>query len=383
MSDLIIPPKAVCKTIEKIADYIAKFGEKLETRLREEKKGNPKFSFLIPEDPFYPYFQMKLEEAKSGAKKAAASAMEPITPIAQAPKPIPKIIQPSFTYKQPTEIGGLQLDVIHLVAQYSALYGQDFLQAIAMRESESPLFNFLKPNQPYFRFFTGLYEQYKLAIDPSNQIRRRLDQESASFLNVKSNIDAETEHQKMTIEQKKKEALEAKKDESADAFDWDEFHVLGTINYDDDQPQKQEVPEGPVVQRTLRKQGKIEQISPITGQKVSVEEFGDHLRFELQHPQYQKELATMKERKQNQNSSLAQGDEIARNLAQFARGTPEPAKNTVIWDGREETIEKTVSAAVYSLDNPEVEQQDVQRPDLKKPPVLGQVNLPKRKPIQK
>lgn len=373
MSDLIIPPKKVCKTIEKTAQSVASWGEELEKKLINLKKDDPTFSFLIPEDPFYPFYQMKLEEAKNGIKKAPMTSTEVTTPKVQETKAIPKIIPNLFLYKQPNDIGGLQLDIIHLVAQYSALYGNDMLKAIAKKEADSPLFNFLKPDQPYFRFFVELLDQYKLAMDPSNQLRRRMEQEAASIINVKANLDHEAEFQKMKIEQKRKEALEAKKDDTLEFYDWDEFNVLGVIEYDDDeQSEKQTLNDEPTVKRTLKKQRGIQQISPITGQRVNVEEFGDHLRFELQHPQYQKELTMMKERKENQNSSLASGDEIARNLQQFSKNvSPLPPKNTVIWDGREETIEKSVSEAVYLLDKNKDEEEKPQNQNLKKPPIIG------------
>ena len=235
MSDLIIPPKKVCKTIEKTALSVASWGEELEKKLLNLKRGDPTFSFLIPEDPFYPFYQMKLEEAKNGIKKAPSANPEIATLKPQETKSIPKIIPNLFMYKQPNDIGGLQLDVIHLVAQYSALYGNEILQTIAKREASSPLFNFLKPDQPYFRFFVELLDQYKLALDPSNQLRRRMEQEAASIINVKRNLDNEAESQKMKIEQKKKEALEAKKDDMNDFYDWDDFNVLGVIEYDDDE----------------------------------------------------------------------------------------------------------------------------------------------------
>ena len=47
MSDLIIPPKKVCKTIEKTALSVASWGEELEKKLLNLKRGDPTFSFLI------------------------------------------------------------------------------------------------------------------------------------------------------------------------------------------------------------------------------------------------------------------------------------------------------------------------------------------------
>ncbi|OHT00201.1 Surp module family protein [Tritrichomonas foetus] len=385
MSDLIIPPKKVIKVIDTTVTSIAQWGDNLVRKILEDPKNAQKFSFLQPNDPFYPFYQMRLEEAKSGNKKqenastaSGTTSQAAQTPAAPVSKPIPAIIPPTFTYKHPPEIGGLQLDVIHLTAQYTALYGREFLQAIAKQEMNSPIFNFLKPDQPYFRLFTNLLDQYRLALDPSNQLKRRLEQESQSLLNVKTNLETEAEHAKMVIEQKKKEAAEAKKDESLEQYDWDEFNVLATINYDDDDDDENENSrkknseiDTQMVPRTLKgnKKAGITQISPITGQVVPIEEFGDHLRFEKVHPQYQKELVTMKERKANQNSSLANGDQIAANLKFFANGEAKPIKNPVMWDGREETIKLTVAEAVDRVNKVDEEQQ-IEHPELKREPKI-------------
>ena len=148
MSELIIPPKKVIQAIDAAIPTIIKYGDTLIQRLINDPKNAQKFSFLQPTDPFYPYFEMKLEEAKSGNKKveAAPVAQKPATPaVPVQAKTIPSIIPPTFTYKQPPDIGGLQLDIIHLTAQYAALYGKEFLQVIAKQELDSPLFKFLKP----------------------------------------------------------------------------------------------------------------------------------------------------------------------------------------------------------------------------------------------
>jgi hypothetical protein len=374
MTELIIPPQSIIKIINATVPLIVRWGGALEKRILEEKK-DPKFSFLLPDDPFHAYYQMKLEEAVSGTKQNQAIP----APIAAAPpppvaRPIPKIIPPSFTYQQPPHIGGLQLDVIHLTAQNAALYGKEFLAAIAKQESESPLFNFLKPGEPYFRFFYALYDQYKLALDPSGQLRRRLEQEAASLVNVKANLDMEAEHERMTMEQKRKEAEDAKS--ADDIYDWDDFKVLGTVDYDEEPPKRPEEPIGPRVPRSIRRRTSIQQISPVTGQKVAVEDFGDHLRFELQHPQYQKELTTRKERFQQQHSALATGEEIAANLRQFARGEPQKVAHPAVWDGRQETIQKVVTQSMLALDEAQAE-----KPEPKKAaPIIGPVFGKKKDP---
>ncbi|KAK8886295.1 splicing factor 3a, subunit 1 [Tritrichomonas musculus] len=405
MSELIIPPKIVIQTINATIPAVIKHGDTLIQHLMNDPKNASKFSFLQPDDPFFPYFQMKLEEAKSGTKKVeeapisqkSASATAAQSNV-QPPKTIPSIIPPTFSYKQPPDIGGLQLDVIHLTAQYAAMYGKEFLQVIAKQEKDSPLFNFLKPDQPYFRLFTGLLEQYRLALDPSNQLSRRLEQESDSLLNVKADLEIEAEHARLSAEQKKKEANEAKKDESLEQFDWDDFKILGTISFDDEddvqsstsqndkniriQNSTEEVQMIPKTLKEKKKKSGIVQISPITGQAVPIEEFADHLRFEKVHPQYQKELDDMKERRRMQNSALATGDQIVQNLKTYATGEAKPLKDPVMWDGRNESIQFTVAEAVDRVneDRNEAAHEEMMRNDLKKEPqLIGPVFDRKRK----
>ena len=369
MSDFIIPPPPIIKIIETTVQTVAKWGEKLEKRIIEEKK-DPKFSFLLPDDPFHPYYQMKLEEAKSGQKqKPVTNTKIVLNPLVAPQKPQKKqILSPLFLYQQPPDIGSLQLDVIHLTAQNVALYGRDFLKLIVEREGDAPLFAFLRPGKPYFRFFCSLCDQYRAALDPPAALRRRLEEEAGSLAAVKENLEAEVEHERETIAQKKKEAEEARAGEKDELYDWENFKILATIDYDEEvvvEPKEK----GDVVARTMRKRHELEQISPITGQRVRVEEFGEHLRFEMQHPQYQKELATRKERMAEQNSALAKGDEMTANLKQFAKGESERVENAVIWDGRDESIKKVVAEAVLTLD----EKKDDGKKEEKKAQVIGPV----------
>jgi splicing factor 3A subunit 1 len=274
MTDLIIPPPSVIKIIEATVAVVVQWGEAMERRILEERK-DTNLMFLSPDDPFHAYYQLKLEEARSQTRHKQSVPPAPLAPAATAgSRPIPKVLPPSFTYRQPPDIGGLQLDVIHLTAQNAALYGKEFLAAIARQEADSPLFNFLKPEQPYFRFFFSLYDQYKLALDPSHQLRRRLEQESSSLSNVKANLDLETQHERMVQEQKRKEAEDARAGGGLEMYDWDEFTVLKTIEYQEE-PVASDISAGQRVPKTLRPGQKLEQISPITGQKVDVEEFGE------------------------------------------------------------------------------------------------------------
>ena len=378
MNDIIIPPKPIQQLIEKTIPSILKYQDLIIKKILDRK--DPKFDFLKDDSPFHSYYLLCMEKAQADVESKDHTAPNPlqntqlIKPVLQS-KPQPqtrKILPPSFTYKPPPDIGSLQLDVIHLAAQYGALYGREFLQALLKQKQQEPLFDFMKPGKPYFALFSSLVEQYKLAIDPSPLLKARLKNESESIQNIRENLIAEAENQKQIEEQKKNEANETKESEENSLYDWDNFIVMGTIDYEDDNDisQQNEDDNREMVKTTLKTQKQIMQISPITGQSVPIEEFGNHLKFERQHPQYQKDEEMMKERKRDAYNSLATGSQIAENLKAFAEGdSKKPEQHQYIWDGRQETIPQAVAHAVRSLD-----EEPQPRPDLKKKkPIIGPV----------
>ena len=50
--------------VDKTADFVARNGKEFETRIRAHEKDNPKFKFLLKENPYNAYYEMKIEESK-------------------------------------------------------------------------------------------------------------------------------------------------------------------------------------------------------------------------------------------------------------------------------------------------------------------------------
>ena len=363
MSEIIIPPKKVIQTINTIIPGIITYGQTFIDNLLNTK--NTIFNFLLPEDPFYPFFQQTLEKETNNINKPTQitqnnNKIETITQI----KPTPIILPPSFSYKVPPDIGGLQLDTIHLTAQYTAIYGQSFIQEIFEKEEDTPLFNFLKPSKPYFSFFSNLVEQYRLSLDPSPQLKRRLEQESDSILTVYNNLQGEFENYNLQLEKKKKEEEELlKNNNNNENEEWDDFIIVQTIEYDDENNfiEPSIFKEEEKINKSNKKQSKIFQISPITKQKVLIDEFSKHLKYETLHPQYEKEQILLKNRKLEANNSLANGNNIYENLKNFAQGKSEPLNSQIpIWDGLEESIPKIVTKTARILT-----EEPISKPELK------------------
>ena len=87
----------------------------------------------------------------------------------------------------------------------------------------------------------------------------------------------------------------------------------------------------------------------------------------ITHPQAQKERELMKERKAEQFSALATGEQMAENLKLYAEKKSIAPDHPIIWDGREESIPQVVAETVRHIND-----QPVQRPELKKKaPVIG------------
>jgi len=57
-------------------------------------------------------------------------------------------------------VSNVDVDVIKLTAQFTAVSGRHFLAGLAQREQRNPQFDFLKPTHLLFSYFTGLVDAY-------------------------------------------------------------------------------------------------------------------------------------------------------------------------------------------------------------------------------
>ncbi len=49
--------------VDKTAAFVGRNGPAFEERVREKEHANPKFSFLQPQDPYRPYYDLRVREA--------------------------------------------------------------------------------------------------------------------------------------------------------------------------------------------------------------------------------------------------------------------------------------------------------------------------------
>ena len=68
-----------------------------------------------------------------------------------------------------------QDDILKLTAQYVAINGEDFLIALTERKRNNPIFNFLKPSNSKFNYFTRMIDSYIKIIGFGEEEYKRLE----------------------------------------------------------------------------------------------------------------------------------------------------------------------------------------------------------------
>uniref|UniRef100_A0A0G4F3Q9 SURP motif domain-containing protein n=1 Tax=Chromera velia CCMP2878 TaxID=1169474 RepID=A0A0G4F3Q9_9ALVE len=197
---IIFPPPDIQNVIEKTASFVAKNGDAFESRIIQERQGDQqKFGFLMKNNPYRPYYEMKLRElrgedvgdakrptvpraildqqAKEAEKKARKEQLKMLTMGGETGAAGKKELKPPpedvFSVQQPY-IAPLDLDVIKLTAQFVARNGQKFLMALTEREEGNGQFSFLKPTHHLFGYFSKLIEAYHRCLVPSDDTKKFL-----------------------------------------------------------------------------------------------------------------------------------------------------------------------------------------------------------------
>lgn len=74
----------------------------------------------------------------------------------------------------PEGMQALDLDTMRLTAQFVARNGKAFLTGLASKEHGNPHFNFLKPTNSFFGFFTALCDAYSKVLMPPKGLGEKL-----------------------------------------------------------------------------------------------------------------------------------------------------------------------------------------------------------------
>lgn len=270
-------------------------------------------------------------------------------------------------------------DIIKTTALYVARNGQKFLNGLLERENMNPQFDFLKPNHSLFGYFTYLVDSYSRCLLPKKE---EMDKYIAYAKDSKAIMGRATERylweRKQREMAKKKEVNEEEKEQIA-AIDWYDFAVVETITFVDNEPGypahvpftqavpiqpsaysimeppsldiqlnddiqiTQEIPTSqrdiikPVYQPKYDADMKILNIKrrpeakqtvtgptqrcPMCKELISVDEYNDHIKYELIDPKWKDVKKELEERRLE--LSLARPDEVLNNLTDFSRYRPD------------------------------------------------------------
>ncbi|CAM0135608.1 SF3a splicing factor complex subunit [Umbelopsis sp. WA50703] len=236
ITGIIYPPPDVRKIVDKTADFVARKGQILEERIRENERHNPRFSFLNQKDPYHAYYQLRITQTKEGkttkvAAKPQEKSEEIQEPTQQAPKEPPKF---EFSSDMPA-MSAQDLEIIKHTAQFVARNGSRFMSQLAQRESRNYQFDFLRPSHSMFNYFTSLVTQYTQLFVPPRDIKDRLKKNVDDKYDVLDRVKARVEWIAWVEAEKKKKQDEDEKERAAyAAIDWHDFVIVETVEFTQD-----------------------------------------------------------------------------------------------------------------------------------------------------
>lgn len=426
MSDKpMIPPPEIKDIIDQIAEFVSGKGRSIEEKIIEREADNPEFDFLKDKShEFHPYYEAKLEEfAKSKGlhvQKRLKQREDPYENIEKEKKPEPK---PSKTQedlrreinrrknaKPPPpdqfqihhpELHIIDSEIIKLTAQFVTRNGQKFLAALSDKQANNPQFDFLKPTHKLFSYFTSLVDSYSKTFAPKTEYINKLKK----YVYNKSDI-WEQKIEERPLREKELKLLQEEEEEphKEEEFeiDWDDFVVVQTIDFDDDddryiRPDLQqlgvedvstkidkidqdikkelfkmegiknqiEIEPGMKIVENYDKKRRDEkreqfQTCPKCNKSIPMSEWSEHLRLELLDPKWREEKLDYINRQKN--PTTAEGLDVTRELKKMVSNRPDIARtdtashlsqisridepsqtNKVIWDGHSSSITRTTA----------------------------------------
>ena len=417
VTGIIIPPPDIRAVVDKTAQFVARNGKSFEERILASSEGKtPKFSFMKLNDPYHAYYEHKIREFEEGiqaetgnapassSSSATSASTQPAaaandaqsipsttstktmkasitTPIARFAmnKPTEAPHELEFCLGHPSAVTALDIDIIKLAAQYTAINGREFLTGLAQREQRNPQFDFLKPTHLLFSYFTSLVDSYGKVLRPSVELKERFHMKTDKMKSLECAVQR-WEWTRAEEDRKRRENDEADADRLA-AVDWSEFAVVETIDFPESElletvgmlslnenDKSADIDSGDMdIEETSKPKsnissthrnlhqlrenrndvimeedddrnesdikvisdyvpriatsgpslGNMTMIDPISGKALPVSEMSEHMRVQLLDPKWRVEQQRFQE-KQKQ-TSYAEGSSIADSLQIFAR----------------------------------------------------------------
>ncbi|KAJ7955190.1 Splicing factor 3A subunit [Quillaja saponaria] len=211
-----LPPAIGCQnSVPKINLLRSRFLQSLQIQL-----------YLSQPHLFWPLMEMTAVSAKPD-------------PSAQF-RPVQKVLEPpeaeQYTVRLPDGITGEELDIIKLTAQFVARNGKSFLTGLTSREVNNPQFHFLKPTHSMFTFFTSLADAYSKVLMPPKGLSEKLRKSVTDMTTVLERCvnRLEWERSQEQARQKAEDEIEQERQQMA-MIDWHDFAVVETIDFADDE----------------------------------------------------------------------------------------------------------------------------------------------------
>lgn len=396
----IRPPPDIRVIVDKTAAFVARMGDEVEMKLSAAEASNLKFNFLRSDDPYHAYYRHKVTEGRNGgggksetgdtaATVTAAAAAErgaggsggdsradektsvkaegdgkaavegagagaseasgssrliargaaPPNPLARALRAFDPAAPPPvdvFSVEPPALASPRDIETARLVAQFTAAGGRSFLSTLSARAGAADDFPFLRPTHALFSFFTKLVDAYAavLRLAPSVESHLQLLTRRPDSLLERATARIELARRAAAAEASSSGALEA-----AAAIDWHDFSVVETIDFEDDQPEVEQVgavgeavpnptPLPPAGEKLLIRTDYVPTVRaaapasahfmhPITGAVLPIDGAADTLRIELMDPKWTADRAKAAARAALP-STLAPAEDVAANLRTLA-----------------------------------------------------------------
>merc|ERR1712151_820297 len=226
-------------------------GPEFEQRVLREQN-HTKFSFLLPNNPYRPYYEHKVKEFKTGVvdeqkpevpqaiidqkakedeKKKRKEQLKALT-MGEKKKKAAKPPPPDqFVINHPY-IAAMDMDIIKLTAQFVARNGQKFLIGLTQRKSRNPQFDFLKPTHALFGYFTSLVDAYTKCLMPNKDEVEKLKKCAANPSEILDKAMSRFAWDEQEKAQRENREEEEKADrEQMHQIDWHDFVVVETITF--------------------------------------------------------------------------------------------------------------------------------------------------------
>jgi len=297
----ILPPPESRRLIEKTAGYVARNGASFEEKIREGQGGNPKMSFMFPEDAYHAYYRWRMSEIKAGRGNAVSAGRDGEVSFQgreerKGPEPPEEFM---FSARVPN-ISAQDLDVVKLTALFVAKNGRGWMTQLSQREAGNFQFDFLRPQHTLYQFFSRLVDQYQdlLTGDSVDGGRPQKKRITSLEQNVKERFQVLDRAKKRAEWVKHQEAQKVAEEEKAakdnieyQQIDWHDFVIVETVVFDE-RDENADLP-APVTKNDLQS-ASLEQkaaMSIAPGRRIeeAFPSFNDEQQFygqQQQQPQY-------------------------------------------------------------------------------------------------